>query len=138
MKFYFGNLKSIISLIIFIKIAFICCENPSEADDSIVHILSSTGSIDSFANLPNGYLASASSNGLIQIWNIEEGILVRTLKSLTDSPILKLASLHNGFLVSTIMSDDGTIEIWNPNDGLLKKSIKVSDKHLGMFFGSFR
>ncbi len=117
-----------ISFIVFIEIPFIFCQNQNKANDPIVHRLNPTGSIDSFANLPNGYLASASYDDLIQIWNVEEGFLVRTLKSPTGSHIHKLNVLHSGFLVSAGWNPHLMIEIWNPNDGLLQKSIQVSDK----------
>ena len=43
--------------------------------------------IESLINLPNGYLACATNESFIRIWNLEEGILVRTLKSMTNSSI---------------------------------------------------
>jgi WD40 repeat protein len=81
--------------------------------------------VTSFENLSNGFLASGSLR-VIQIWNIEEGIILRTLKSLTGSYIYALALLQNGNLASG--SGNGIIEIWNIDDGLLVESIKASDQ----------
>jgi WD40 repeat protein len=125
MKFYLREFRFIIQILIIFEIHIICGQNLNKADDSIVHILSSTGSISSLVNLPNGYLASTTYWDLIRIWNVEKGLLVRTLRS-TIGTSINLAVLQNGLLVSAGWYIKGVIEFWNLNDGVMEKSIEVS------------
>jgi WD40 repeat protein len=127
MEMNFKNFQSIISIFIFLEIHILYCEKTNKADDSVVHILSSNQSIRSLVNLHNGYLASGSFEGFIQIWNVDDGFLVRTLKSTIGTFITALAVIQNGLLVSAGKNVYGMIEIWNPIDGLLQKSIKIFD-----------
>ncbi len=65
------------------------------------------------------YLASLNQGKEIKIWNFDQGILVKTLKS--DKIIYSMVALRNGDLVSA--SDKGNIEIWDVEKGLIKKTV---------------
>jgi len=110
-------------MIILVEINIIWCQKTTKTDDAVVHTLSATQNITSFANLPNGFLASTSIDGLIQIWNVEEGILEKTLKGPTGSN--KLAVLPSGLMASA--GFDGTVKIWNAFNLNLEKTIEVTD-----------
>ena len=70
--------------------------------------------------LPNGFLASASWDKSIKIWNINSGNLVYTFNSSNGGHsdwVLPLAYLSNGYLASG--SFDNTVKIWNLRTGRL-------------------
>jgi WD40 repeat protein len=93
-------------------------------DHSMVHAFNIQGNTFSFVNLPNGLLATASSNGFIQIWNVEEGFLVRTLQSSTNFTTISQLVLQDQYLV--IATITGNIQIWDSNDYIMVDSIKVA------------
>jgi len=127
MKIKFSSKYILLLFLILFELLNLYCVGIKKNDQPLLHVLNTQDEIFSFANLPNGYLASASYLGLIEIWNVEEGFLIRTLKSLThftNSSQLKL--VQDRFLA--IATTDGRIEIWNANEGYLLKSIKVTDE----------
>ena len=68
----------------------------------------------------NGYLAIGNFD--INIWNITNGTLVKTLSGHSCSEI-KLALLKNGLLVSGCSYGDGFIKIWNTENGSVIRNI---------------
>jgi WD40 repeat protein len=64
------------------------------------------------------YLASLHQGKEIKIWDFNQGILVKTLKS--DEKIYSMVALRNGDLVSA--SDKGHIEIWDVEKGSIRKT----------------
>jgi WD40 repeat protein len=60
--------------------------------------------------LENGYLASASEDTTLKIWDVNTGGLIKTLEGHTYGCFV-LAVLHNGYLVST--GNDFKIKIWS-------------------------
>jgi WD40 repeat protein len=126
MKIVSINFESIFPiLIILLQNKTISSQN---IDDSLVHVLKPNKRINSLVNLPNGFLATASTDGLIFVWNIEDGYLVRTLKSSSSYDIKSLAILQSGLMVSG--SYDGIIDIWNPIEFYIKASQKISDSEI--------
>ena len=75
--------------------------------------------------LENGDLVSGSADKTIQIWNIEDGTVKRTLSGHTKY-VFALKGLDNGDLISG--SYDGTIKIWDVGTGLVKKEMNVSSR----------
>jgi len=73
-------------------------------------------------SLSNGYLASASTDKTIKIWDPINFVIIKTLLKHTDY-VIALAELPNGDLVSG--SKDKTIKIWNMSDG----SVKFDSEH---------
>jgi len=57
-----------------------------------------------------GYLACASDDKTIRLWNVKEGKLINTLQGHTG-PVVALAYIKNGYLASG--SCDKTIKLWN-------------------------
>jgi WD40 repeat protein len=70
--------------------------------------------------LSNGDLVSGSEDYTINIWNIVDGTVKRTLHS-HKNHILALQELDNGDLVSG--SNDCTIKIWDVEAGTVKKDL---------------
>jgi WD40 repeat protein len=60
-------------------------------------------------SLPNGYIATASEDKTIKIWDLNRNILIKTLEGHTDA-IYCLALLSDGNKASG--SEDRTIKIW--------------------------
>ncbi len=98
-----------------------------KTDNSLMHTLNANGEIMSLINLPDGYVATGSDAKSIQIWNIQEGILERTLQSSAFLSSYGLALLQDKLLLSVALS--GLIETWNLNDGLLIMSMNLTDNH---------
>jgi WD40 repeat protein len=119
---YLNTLKFVLILIIYFKICIISCR-VSNDNSPLIHVLNAKKIINSIVNLSKGYVASASKDGSIQIWNVE-GFLVRTLFSSSGSDLISLSFLQSGLLASG--TKKGLIEIWNPFDGYFIKSIQVS------------
>ena len=71
---------------------------------------------------PNGYLASASSDSVIIIWN-DYGMPIRTLEGHTGR-IFSLAMLPNGYLVSG--AEDQKVKIWTTNETTPLRTISAS------------
>ena len=69
----------------------------------------STGSFSSLAVLPDGSLASCVDNRNIDVWNIYQGKIIKTLRGHTDA-ILTLITMNEDILVSGSL--DKTIKIW--------------------------
>ena len=76
-------------------------------------------------SLPNGDLASCSGDNTIKIWNVKNGICIRTLVGHLDK-IKSLQVCRNGSLISC--SEDGTIKEWDLNSGECIKTIEASIK----------
>jgi WD40 repeat protein len=76
--------------------------------------------VNSVVVLPSGYLASASDDKTIIIWDVNANQRIRTLEGHSSS-VRSLAVLANGYLASA--SDDQTIKIWNADNGTLIQSI---------------
>ena len=76
--------------------------------------------VGTLVKLPNGSIASGSSDSTVKIcvriWNPNTGSLIYCLIGHTAA-IWTLATLPNGNLASC--SDDKTVKIWNPNTGKL-------------------
>ena len=70
--------------------------------------------------LSNGDLVSGSEDYTINIWNIVDGTVKRTLHG-HKNHILALQELDNGDLVSG--SKDGTIKVWDVKNGTVKKDL---------------
>lgn len=69
-----------------------------------------TEAVTGLAQLNNGYLASASDDKTIKIWDTSAGRIVHTMSSHSES-LLALENLGlNGWLASS--SEDKTIKIW--------------------------
>lgn len=64
--------------------------------------------------LPDGNLASCSSDGTVKIWDPKNGILLRNFAH--SSPVYSINLLKNGYLVAGLL--DNTIEIWNKETGI--------------------
>jgi WD40 repeat protein len=60
--------------------------------------------------LPNGYIASASSDKTVKIWNFEKNILIKTLEGHTEG-VSCLALLQDGKIASS--AHDKTVKIWD-------------------------
>ena len=70
-----------------------------------------TGYVHSVVKLPDGWLASGSSDRTIKVWYLEQKKEVRTLSGHTDS-VVSLQETKKGNLVS--YSCDDTVTVWNP------------------------
>ena len=70
-----------------------------------------TNWILSLAVMSNGWLASGSFDSNINIWDLEQRRLIKTLRGHT-SVVTSLKALSNGNLVSC--SNDDSIKVWNP------------------------
>lgn len=128
MRFHLRNFKLQIAILIFFEVLNNFNAEVKIADNSVVNVLKSKEDLVSLMILPNGYLACGTMQSLIRIWNVEEGILVRTLKSMTDSAIKTLAILENNDLAFGL--SNGVVEIWDSTEDLLIKSIKVLDDEI--------
>jgi WD40 repeat protein len=82
--------------------------------------------------LQNAYLACASTDNTIKIFDVSDGSLKQTLKGHTDW-IQSLAVLSNGILVSG--SIDSTIKIWKPDTGEEVRTLTEHVKTVGSLFG---
>ena len=80
------------------------------------------GAVTALALLQNGYLASASYDFKIKIWNTLDGVSIRTFDA-HYTYIGTLSVLKNGDLVSG--SIDKSIIIWDSNNGFLKKKTLI-------------
>eukprot|EP00750_Incisomonas_marina_P009922 INCI16184.1.p1 GENE.INCI16184.1~~INCI16184.1.p1 ORF type:complete len:855 (-),score=123.66 INCI16184.1:1419-3902(-) len=71
----------------------------------------------SFALHPNGVeMVSASKNGLLRHWNLDERRCVRVWKSAHSSPVLSMDYDSTGTLVATGGSDK-TVQVWDVEKG---------------------
>jgi|SRR3990167_2143076 len=90
-------------------------------------LVGNTNAVSSLVVLPNGKLASGSSNNTITIWDVETNQCLQSLTGHTDIVRL-LVVLPDGQLASG--SDDATIRIWNIATGqcmqILKHGMKVT------------
>ena len=73
--------------------------------------------------LPNKFLASGSKDKTINIWDLKDSRLVRTLKGHAKA-IVSLKVLRNGNLVS--YSSDDTIKIWNTSSSQMSLLMTIS------------
>jgi WD40 repeat protein len=87
-----------------------------------------TRSVNALAALPNGHLASASSDRTVRVWDTTHGVCVRTMvghsKMVNDVVVLRDGHLASG-------SQDNTIRVWNSSNGAC---IRVIDTHTEMVF----
>ncbi|MEB3181645.1 MAG: AAA-like domain-containing protein [Nostocaceae cyanobacterium] len=68
---------------------------------------------------PDGQiLASASADNTVKLWNVQDGILVRSLAG-HDSNVWSVSFSPNGRILAS-SGDDGTIRLWNATGRLLK------------------
>ncbi len=79
-----------------------------------------TNQVVSIVLLKNGYLASASEDKTIKIWNLKNYSLVRTLVG-HSAGVWSLCVLSNDLLASG--SNDKTIKIWDSTNGLLLNTL---------------
>ncbi len=70
-----------------------------------------TDKVTCLVTLPDGLLASGSSDKTIRIWNVTSGITIKTLTGHTGG-VWSLVVLPNDSLL-TSGSDDKTIRIWS-------------------------
>lgn len=85
-------------------------------------------SVNALAALPNGHLASASSDRTVRVWDTTRGVCVKTMfghsKMVNDVVVLRDGNLASG-------SQDNTIRVWNSSNGAC---IRVIDTHTEMVF----
>lgn len=75
-----------------------------------------TDRINALEQLQNGYLASASNDNSIKIWNLQSSSLNYSINSAHGGDnVLCLKLLSNGYLASGGGVNDKTIKIWNMN-----------------------
>ena len=92
-------------------------------------IIKNANSIYCFKTLPNGILATSSTDTTIKLWNISNGNLIKTMTQHTDT-IYGLDLVGTNVLVSA--SYDKTIRMWNSSTGLLLKTITKDLPLLGL------
>lgn len=73
-------------------------------------------------NFARWHVIKWRKGGNMSIWNVETGLLVRTLSGHTKT-IWSLKVLKNGTLASG--SDDNTIKIWNTQSGHLLRTLSA-------------
>ena len=91
-------------------------------------MLGHSGFVNQVIFLPNGDVASCSSDKTIKIWNIERTEMLYELNGQTCS-ILSIALLQNGLLASGSWS--GTISIWDLDQ---RVSLRTLEGHTGPVF----
>ena len=99
------------------------CKKTLRHDSSRVRLrrtLAVRSYVASLVVLPNGDIASGSSDSTIKIWNTTTYECKKTLEGHTDW-IRSLVVLQNGDLASS--SDDRTIRIWDTTTGQCKKKL---------------
>ncbi|CAF1152440.1 unnamed protein product [Brachionus calyciflorus] len=90
----------------------------SKTDSTIIYgtliqtLSDHTDVIIALTYLPNGYLASGSTDKRIIVWNPING---SKLKEIETGWVYSLSNIQNEYLASG--SNDSTIKIWNTNDG---------------------
>lgn len=73
-----------------------------------------SGEVNGIAALPNGNLASGSTDRTIKIWNTETGKCLQTLIDGHNLNIGSIISLEDGYIAA---SSIGKIKIWNVSTG---------------------
>jgi len=77
------------------------------------------------------FIASGSDDGLVHIWNLKTGELIRTIDELRGADVTALAALGEDFIATG--SGEGTVRIANWRTGERGKTIKGSgEKNLGV------
>lgn len=74
-----------------------------------------SNNVNSLELLSNGYLASASADNWIKIWNIDTCLEVKTLSPNHGGSVNALKLLDNNIMASA--STDRTIRIWDTTNG---------------------
>ncbi len=82
-----------------------------------------THSINALTLLPNGYLASASADYNIMLWNISKAYPLYTLSGHTNA-VRSLVVIQNQFLASS--SSDLSIKLWSLSSFSLVRSWEAS------------
>ena len=79
-----------------------------------------TGGVNAVAALPNGHLASASTDRTVRVWDSVRGVCVRKLvghtRMVSDVVVLRDGNLASG-------SKDNTIRVWNSSNGACMRVI---------------
>lgn len=81
-----------------------------------------TSAIRSLCELPNGWLAAGSEDGIIRIWNVESGTLVRRMGS-GRRPVTKLAVLPDGQMIVGCQGDRPGVTLWDWRNAVQTRSI---------------
>ena len=89
-------------------------------------------SVNSFAVLQNGMLASSSDDKTIKIWNPVTAELLNTLTNHSDV-VNGLAVLENGNLASC--SGDTTIKIWDLSNGNVIRTLEGHSNPVNVLVG---
>jgi WD40 repeat protein len=92
-------------------------------------VLSCTAFRNRLAFSPDGSLLAVTSHDFsVQIWDVNDRKLLRTLEGHTE-PVLDLTMSSDGTTLASV-SLDGTIRLWRVSDGVLRRSIQAEP--LGM------
>ena len=87
----------------------------------------SNGYATSLLELPSGELASGASKGVIQIWNVNNGTLRKTLRKFYSKDLkitlIPLLVLENGYLATS----DRVIKIWDTGVVSIKITIETNN-----------
>ena len=83
--------------------------------------------------LANDHVVLVSRNGTVQIYNLVEQTLLRTLEAGNDShQYLSLIQLANGYLLGAKSRNCAEIHVWNPETGELKQKMQSSHQVAAM------
>jgi WD40 repeat protein len=111
---------SIIKLLISsLLITFITSTSPQNW--KYKNLIGHTGSVWALYTLPNGDLASGSSDKSVIIWDTDKGTIKKRLEGHTDK-VVALSLLLNGDLASGSL--DKNVIIWNLKEGTIRKVLK--------------
>jgi len=96
------------------------------SDGSLIKSLDRTEEFCALTSLifsPDGkILASGSFFGMIELWNVSKGTLIRTLK-VDKNPIRSMAFSPDGIILAA-GSENGKVRLWQLTDGSLTKTLE--------------